>query len=582
MSAPADAMRRTAPKITIDGALLSDQVTNDLLEMRIVRGTRATGRATLTFADRTFSLARSELKIGAEIKIASLEPAATVFIGTITAVSMDLDEGGARATLTAHDHSYAMARKRAVETYTTQSPKDIVDALVKGTKLTAELPSGKGTRPVDWAWRADSALGKLDELCERAGWEWVVSGTTLRILDVSGLTVPEPTCTLDFDVDLVRFSAEESRGVKPQVTVRGWDTAAKAAVTATSSTPSETKGFTAASSRSPDEAPAVVTRGGVTSQEEAKELAAALAVSGAAVTARGRAVFAPKVEPGSAVTIKGTGPGDGHYYVREVEHVFDGGPLRTSFVAGFRPPTLVSDPWASQRLAGSALAGGVHTGLVSNVEDPLKLGRVRVSLASVADKLDLDWARVVALGGGPGRGIQWLPEVGDEVLVTFEDGDPRRPVVIGGLHSKSVPPPYTEAGKTALKRMMTSRGGHALEFGDGDDEAGKYIDLMLKDGKVRLHLGADRIDLETSDKPLRIASGGAEIVLDGKGGITIKGQKVTIEGTQEVAVKGAGIKAKANQGIEMEGMTATVKAQGSLKLQSSGMAELAGSMVKIN
>src|SRR5690606_39136049 len=101
-------------------------------------------------------------------------------------------------------------------------------------------------------------------------------------------------------------------------------------------------------------------------------------------------------------------------------------------------------------------------------------------------------------------------------------------------------------------------------------------------GKVKLHLGADRIDLETGDKPLRIASGKAEIVFDGKGGITIKGTDVKIEAKSEVAVTAPAIKAKANGQVEIQGATTTIKADGSLKLQSSGIAELAGTLVKIN
>ena len=61
MSSQLDGLRRTAPSISIDGAPLGAQVLEDLLELRVVRGTRTTGRATLTFADRTFSLASSQL-----------------------------------------------------------------------------------------------------------------------------------------------------------------------------------------------------------------------------------------------------------------------------------------------------------------------------------------------------------------------------------------------------------------------------------------------------------------------------------------------------------------------------------------
>ena len=45
------------------------------------------------------------------------------------------------------------------------------------------------------------------------------------------------------------------------------------------------------------------------------------------------------------------------------------------------------------------------------------------------------WARTVQAGAGKDRGALVLPEVGDEVLVVFEQGDFRRPYVLGGLYN---------------------------------------------------------------------------------------------------------------------------------------------------
>ena len=128
--------------------------------------------------------------------------------------------------------------------------------------------------------------------------------------------------------------------------------------------------------------------------------------------------------------------------------------------------------------------------------------------------------------------------------------------------------------------MLFRSVGNKIEIGDGADA--EYIDLVLHDGTVRLHLGADRVDLEAKDKPVRISSGKAEIVLAKDGTITIKGSTVKIEADQEVAVQGANVKGTASAGLTLDGATTTVKAKSSLKLQSTGVAELAGSMVKIN
>ena len=582
MSQSTEPMRSTAPSITVNGDPLGTQVLEDLLELRVVRGMRTTGRATMTFVDRTFSLAAAAFKIGGTVEIASIEPEADLFTGTITAVAMDIDKDGARATVTVHDKSLAMARTRTVATFTKQTATDIVETLARESGLKTEVPASSGSRMDEWTWRTDSLLGQLDEVCERLGWEWIVDGNTLRIVAVAALKVPAATCKLEQGENLLRFAAEQSKPVTTEVMVRGWDTATKTAISSTKKTPREESGFAAEGRDSAPNATTVATRHAVTSQAEANDLAGALAAAAATVTARGRAFFSPRVEPGKAVTIKGTGPGDGDYYVREVEHTYDGRLLRTSFVAGFRPPTLVSDPWNAHRSSGSKLASGTHTGEVTNVNDPDKLGRVKVTLTSVSEHIELGWARVIALGGGPKRGIQWLPEPNDEVLVAFEDGDTRRPVVIGGLYNAKDAPPVGEFGTRVETRTMASRLGHKIEFGDGEGEKTQYVDIVLADGKVRLHLGADRIDLETADKPLRIASGGGEILFDGKGGITIKGDSITLEAKQDVKLNGMNVKTTAKSAAEIEGATTTVKAKASLKLQATGIAELAGSMVKIN
>ncbi len=81
-------------------------------------------------------------------------------------------------------------------------------------------------------------------------------------------------------------------------------------------------------------------------------------------------------------------------------------------------------------------------GVVTAVDDPESLGRVKVKFPWLADDYESWWARVAQLGAGPDRGAVWLPEVNDEVLVAFEHGDTRRPYVVGGLCNGVDNPPF--------------------------------------------------------------------------------------------------------------------------------------------
>jgi uncharacterized protein involved in type VI secretion and phage assembly len=101
------------------------------------------------------------------------------------------------------------------------------------------------------------------------------------------------------------------------------------------------------------------------------------------------------------------------------------------------PSTLgdaVDEP--TQRLAG------VYRAVVTDARDPEGRRRVRVKVRSVAQEEE-PWAVVVRQGK-----TFFVPEVGDEVLVAFEGGDPRVPYVLGFLWSSSDTPPETSARGT--------------------------------------------------------------------------------------------------------------------------------------
>jgi hypothetical protein len=84
---------------------------------------------------------------------------------------------------------------------------------------------------------------------------------------------------------------------------------------------------------------------------------------------------------------------------------------------------------------------GVTTGRVINVLDPMMLGRVQVQLPFI-DSLDLSpWARVAVPMAGITHGTYFIPNIGDEVLVAFEQGDVNVPYVIGSLWTAMAPPP---------------------------------------------------------------------------------------------------------------------------------------------
>ena len=82
---------------------------------------------------------------------------------------------------------------------------------------------------------------------------------------------------------------------------------------------------------------------------------------------------------------------------------------------------------------------GVVRGVVVDVQDPDAAGRIKVKFPSLPNAFE-SWATVSLPLGGNQTGLWALPEIGDEVIVAFEQGDPRRPVILGSLWNGKRPP----------------------------------------------------------------------------------------------------------------------------------------------
>ena len=113
---------------------------------------------------------------------------------------------------------------------------------------------------------------------------------------------------------------------------------------------------------------------------------------------------------------------------------------------------------------------GVEVGIVTNVQDPQKLGRIKVQLPRLPDGPESDWARVAQPAAGAGRGFYWLPEVGDEVLVAFELGQANRPYVLGALWNGKDKPMNGAYADDNTTRMIQTKSGHKIVLCDKSGE----------------------------------------------------------------------------------------------------------------
>ncbi|MCI0744217.1 MAG: phage baseplate assembly protein V [Verrucomicrobia subdivision 3 bacterium] len=168
---------------------------------------------------------------------------------------------------------------------------------------------------------------------------------------------------------------------------------------------------------------------------------------------------------------------------------------------------------------------------VVSVDDPLGLARVQLRLLSFDGVGEQDgplWARVAAPFAGADRGAFMLPDVGDEVVVNFLNGDPRLPVVVGGLWNGSAKPPETLGGAGDRIDRWTIVGKAGTRIAIVEEKSGQSQILFETPGGVTGELtdaGGGKIELKAAGTTITVDTGGVSIQTSAK----IKAQASQVE-----------------------------------------------------
>lgn len=190
---------------------------------------------------------------------------------------------------------------------------------------------------------------------------------------------------------------------------------------------------------------------------------------------------------------------------------------------------------------------GVVVGVVTNNQDPDNMGRVKVKFPWLSDTDESYWARFATPMAGKDRGIYFLPEVDDEVLVAFEHGDVRFPYILGALwNGQHNPPEQNSDGKNNI-RMVKSRSGHIIRLNDEDGK--ETIEILDKSGKnsIVIDTGKNAIAI-TSDKDITLKAS--------NGTIKLEAQKIEIKSSADTKIEaGAGMDIKATGTMNVKGAT---------------------------
>jgi len=552
---------------------------HQLLAVHVVKAVNRISSARLVYLDGSASASDFPLSNAAtfvpgsavEILAGSGGSPVSLFQGIVLRQSLKVRDHTAPQLIVECRHAAAkltVGRRNAY--FFDQSDADIISALLSGAGLSGDVESTRGTHPQQVQYHATD----WDFLLARAEANGKLVFTNddrvaVKAPDLGG----SPVCTLQYGSTLLELDAEiDARLQLAAVKSVTWDPAQQSLVEKDAADP----GIAGPGNLSGDELAAVAglesyeLRHAALSEEEAQAWADAQWIKSrlSKVSGRAKCEGIATIHPGDLVTLSGVGDRfNGDVYVTGVRQDFD-------TVQGWKTHVQFgsTDTWASEERAISAppaggLVPGIHglqIGIVVSNEDPEGEHRVRVRLPLVGNEEDGIWARVASPDAGAERGFFFRPEIGDEVVVGFLDGDPRRAVLLGMLHSSAKAAPLTGSDDNHEK-VYQSRSKMRLYF----DDDKKVMRMETPAG--------NRITLSEEDQSITIQDqNGNRIALTQDGIEIASSQAISLQAGTEVKIEsGTSLSAKGGTELKLEG-TSTAE------LSSAAVTKVKGGMVHIN
>jgi phage protein D len=541
------------------------------------------------------SLADAGIVLGAQIEITVYaddpENPVSLIRGEITALEGTYEDFTGVTTARGYDLSHRLQRARRTRAFINTTDADAARSIASdaGLEIGEITPSEVIHDHLPQYDQSDWEF--LKQRASEIGYEFVMSSGTFcfrKASSVGSVSTPEPVLLTLHDT-LRSFSPRVTAGnLTPDVEVRVWDpleakvvSGTTAAATGSASpageqTAAEIAGVFAdpadGADPGPPPSPAVENLGPPPSNTafvlyDRPAAAGAAAASAADLMAGGltehlTSTFAeaeadargnPAIQAGGIVRVGGIPTGfPDSWVVTRAAHVFDiaEGGYHTEFAAsGRHDRSLLGLASLGATQAPLQRIPGVACAVVTDISDPS--GRVKLTLPWLSPDYVSDWAPVLQFGAGPRSGAMFLPEVGDEVLVGFEFGDPRRAYVLGGLVNNastySLGGPAVSEDGTVVRRGFVSASGNLLSFydqmppGDDGEPTASQIALGNSDGTLGLALDLVQGTLTLACTPqsppgqltIRCGDGGTVNIQAGQGGT------VTIDGGDELTVKSA-------------------------------------------
>jgi Rhs element Vgr protein len=470
----------------------------------------------------------------------------TVFSGVIIKKGLQLTQDGCILTLEISDTAVKMTGVRKNKSFSNMKDSEAITAIlrkqgVEGTVETTQAAHGQLVQyyATDWDFMMSRA--------EANGMLVLVNDGKIQVAKPPALTGPEDY-KITYGVDeIYSFDLEvDSRYEAKTVKSSAWDVKTQAMTEPVSGVDSlklTQAPLNAVTMQKPLGDSEVELSSGISlADNEAKAWADARILKDRLSVLKGNIqIKGTSVELGKIVSLVGMSTHfSGNTLITGIRHEVSSGGWSTYLQFGlsadwFSAKYPVADTPAAGLLPG---VNGLQIGVVEAFEeDPGKEFRIKVRIPTFGAENNTVWARLSATDAGKNRGMFFMPEAKDEVILGFLNDDPRQAIILGSVYSSANTAPLVPEAENPQKGLVTI-GGHKLLFDDKkktitlstSDDQHVIIDeekksILLKDkNNNSIELGEAGITL-TSAKDVIIKSDG-DVKIDAAGKVEIKGSEV--------------------------------------------------------
>ena len=544
--------------VLVNGAAMDPKWRDATTEVKVVDTLALPDMAVVKLLDpQGENVDTQPFQLGAEIEVKAAaigdRSTASIFKGQIAAVEPEFTKKGCMIVARAYDKSHKLIRERKTRTFQQVSAGDMIRKIASDYQLTAQVT-------------ATNVVHEFFQQSNETDWDFgwrLALMHDFELLVVDNKLVFQPAnkpdgaaTTLKWQDNLQSFRPRMS-GIQQVTTVnvRAWDPKNKANVNGTSASAETTS-----EPGEPRSKVANALGGGTTTvtdrvaanSGEANAIAKSTLnrIADAFYEADGVAFGNPKIKSGGQVKVDGVGQKfGGTFTVSSVTHIYRGGSGYESHfkISGRSARTLLEliRPPEDRDWSNSLVVG-----LVTNNNDPEGMGRVRVKYPSLSDSEESAWARIATPSAGNARGLLMMPQVQEEVIIGFEHGDTRRPIVVGSL--------FNGRDKPGDELLQNKDGTFSLLSNEKIHQHSKKDFEIKSDQNLVIEI--------TKDEKAKVAG---NLTSEVTGNANLKAQQYTVEAGSSMTVKGVSVTVEASASLTLKGATVDIQGSGPVNIKGA-------------